>query len=301
MRSTRPGARWGRRTGLALAGLVLAVVAGAGWVAVRTSFAAWRDAFPSRELVKVTGHDELEVSLRSADGVQLSAAWRPARNGAAVVLAHGLHANRDQLRGQAEALEGAGFGVLLLDLRAHGRSGGNESTRGDRERLDVAAAVAFAAAQPGVRPGRLGALGFSIGALAVADEAIDDPRIAAVALVSMAPSAEADIRASYAHRGLLTQLPALWTTEALGVDVSAVRPVDRLDRLAERPVLLVYGAHDEVAPPAFGQDLLGRLRGGGELYVMPGVGHGGWDAASAAALDARVVAFFTRALLAPDR
>ena len=64
-----------------------------------------------------------DVTL-SSDGGHLRGWYVPSRNGAAVVLLHDHGANRLALAPHAAMLTRAGYGVLLLDLRAHGRSDG---------------------------------------------------------------------------------------------------------------------------------------------------------------------------------
>jgi len=65
-----------------------------------------------------------EVTLRTSDGVRLSAWWVPSTNRAAVVLLHGAGENRTATVPQAAVLARHGYGVLVLDARGHGRSSG---------------------------------------------------------------------------------------------------------------------------------------------------------------------------------
>src|SRR5579862_9489897 len=59
----------------------------------------------------------------------------------AVVLVHGIHADRGTMVGRARFLHRAGYGVLLFDLQAHGESTGNRITFGAKEARDVEAAI----------------------------------------------------------------------------------------------------------------------------------------------------------------
>jgi uncharacterized protein len=285
---------WAALAALGCAALVLGLL-----VVQHAVRASVRDLHPQRILPEGRAGEGAyrgfaDVAFTTSDGVALSGWWHAPAGGGAVVLVHGLGANREQLGEQAQALVREGLGVLLFDLRAHGRSRGELSTWGDRERLDVEAAVDFAQAQPGVAAGRVGAAGYSIGALAVADAAEDDPRIAAVALEAMSLSAEADIETTFSRRGLLSQLPALWTARLLGVHVLDVRPADRLATLGGRPVLLLYGDRDESAPPEVGEQLRRRLARA-ELRIIPGAVHGGWGQ-DPGAVAQEVARFFARAL-----
>jgi uncharacterized protein len=298
-----PPARARRRARPARAAVGVAVaiaLLGAAVLAARSVQRTLRDLRPPRVLPRLrAGEGALggfeEVALRAADGVPLAAWWLPPRNGRAVVLAHGRGANREQLLGQALPLGRRGYGLVLLDLRAHGASGGDRSTSGDRERIDVEAAVAFAAAR-GVAPGRIAAIGFSIGALAVADAALADERVGAVVLEAMCPSLEDLVSREHGRWGALSARPALWALAAAGVRVAAVNPGDRLCALAPRPVLLVHGARDAEATPAIGERLLRAACGPATLWIVPGAGHGGFDVAAPEELERRLAAFLDAAL-----
>jgi hypothetical protein len=83
--------------------------------------------------------------LETNDGVELATRIWPATDRArAVVVAHGLTANKDEHRvvSLSAALQREGFEVIAYDSRGHGQSGG-QCTVGDLERHDVASAVAW--------------------------------------------------------------------------------------------------------------------------------------------------------------
>ena len=90
------------------------------------------DATPSD-----VGLEYEDVELRTADGVRLEAWYVPSENGAAVVLLAGAGSTRDGEVERAAALAGEGFGVLMLDVRGHGGSGGQANLMGWYGELDV--------------------------------------------------------------------------------------------------------------------------------------------------------------------
>ncbi len=86
------------------------------------------------------GLDYTEVAVRSSDGLTLSAWWlEKAGSSLAAVLVHGWAGDKSNLHVVETALvyERAGFNVLMLDLRGHGRSEGKRGTLGYREVRDV--------------------------------------------------------------------------------------------------------------------------------------------------------------------
>src|SRR5712691_2778638 len=107
-----------------------------------------------------------QVFFLVRDGVTLAGNFVPPKNGAVIVLVHGLFANRQQLLPEARLLAEHGYGVLIFDNRAHGASGGATATWGLHESEDVAKAVDFVQPRTHLSAGRIGLLGLSIGGTA---------------------------------------------------------------------------------------------------------------------------------------
>jgi uncharacterized protein len=86
------------------------------------------------------------VEIQSTDGVSLSAWWVPAEDSArAAVLVPGWGGYKfdEHLLQTIPVYHVAGYGVLLLDLRAQGESGGARRTLGYREVRDVRGALGW--------------------------------------------------------------------------------------------------------------------------------------------------------------
>lgn len=126
------------------------------------------------------GLDYRDVTFTTSDGVELSAWFVPSRNGAAVVLKHGAGSTRTATIRHAGVLADHGYGVLLMDARGHGRSGGPGTDIGWHGDQDTMAAVAFVSRQDGVVPTRIGIVGLSMGGEEAIGAAAADPRIRAV-------------------------------------------------------------------------------------------------------------------------
>jgi dienelactone hydrolase len=103
------------------------------------------------------------VTVTTSDGVDLAAWYLESANRAAVVLLHGAGSTRTDMLDQAAVLARHGFGVLLLDARGHGESGGRAMDFGWYGDADIAAATQFLAGRDDVDPGRIGAVGSSMG------------------------------------------------------------------------------------------------------------------------------------------
>lgn len=126
------------------------------------------------------GLDYRDVTFTSTDGVTLSAWLVPSRNGAAVVLEHGAGSTRTATIEHAGVLARHGYGVLMVDARGHGHSGGKGMDLGWYGDRDTTAAVTFLTRQDGVDPTRIGVVGLSMGGEEAIGAAAVDPRISTV-------------------------------------------------------------------------------------------------------------------------
>jgi dipeptidyl aminopeptidase/acylaminoacyl peptidase len=119
------------------------------------------------------------VEFPSASGSHIHGWFVPGAPGrGAVILMHGVHADRTTLVDRARFLSRAGYAVLLFDFQAHGESPGKSITFGHLESRDAIAAVDFMRHRlPGEH---LGVIGISMGAAAAL---LADPPLPVEALV----------------------------------------------------------------------------------------------------------------------
>jgi len=284
---------------------VLAVVALADAEAVRVSRRVAATLHPPREAVIVPDSlgPLLPVTLTTADRLTLRGWYVPSRNGAAVVLGHGHGAQRGQLAFEARALARRGFGVLLFDWRGHGESDGAGTTWGVSEQLDLESAIDWLSRRPDVDPRRIGALGFSMGAMTVAMVAVHDPRLRAVVLEGGFTTLAGMIAQDERRFGWWSEHVAVATVRRAGIPVDLVRPVDVICRLRPRPVLIVDGGDYEDSPVTDARRLFAAACEPRTLLIVPRAGHASY-AVGGAALARRLGDFFDHALLAapsPDR
>jgi uncharacterized protein len=106
----------------------------------------------------------VDVRLEASDGLELAGWYRPSRNGAAVIVAHGGSSDRKGSLNHARMLARHGYGVLVYDARGRGESEGTENNYGWDWPKDVAGALDFLKSRDDVDPARIGAVGISTGA-----------------------------------------------------------------------------------------------------------------------------------------
>ncbi|HMT48646.1 alpha/beta hydrolase [Dietzia sp. UBA5065] len=155
----------------------------------------------------------VDVTFRSGSGEHAAdcRAWflpaagaEPGSERPCVVMAHGLGGTADSgLMPFAEAFAAAGYAALAFDYRGFGRSGGRprQVVSPERQQEDYRAAIAAAAAQPGVDPARIVLWGCSLAGGHVLEVARGRADIAAV--ISMVPLVDgraAAVAAARQHR-----------------------------------------------------------------------------------------------------
>jgi dipeptidyl aminopeptidase/acylaminoacyl peptidase len=238
------------------------------------------------------------VDIPADHGTTLRGWYIPAQNRSAVIVTSGTNANRADMLAEVRILAAAGFGVLAFDWPGTGRSDGRIDW-GDGAVTALSHAVDWVQRLPDVDPGRVGALGFSAGAMATVRLASGDSRLRAVALTGADPGTDTSAHwLHWAHDPLRT-LPNEWAARRYGWPAGVVRPVDLVGRIAPRPVLLIGGSLDTAADARKLAQLCAAAGEPKECWVVPGATHGGYASAAPTEYARRVSDFFVRGLTAP--
>ncbi|MFD5971276.1 alpha/beta hydrolase [Streptomyces sp. NPDC007126] len=227
--------------------------------------------------------------LRTADGVPVDAVYEPGPNrhdpsDLVFVVAHGFtgDADRPHVRRIAAAFARHGA-VVTFSFRGHGASGGR-STVGDREVLDLAAAVAWAR---GFGHARVATVGFSMGGSVVLRHAAlyaGDEEAGTDAVVSVSSPARWYYRGTAPMRRLhwLVMRPTGRLVGRYGLrtrihhrdwDPVPLSPVEAVPRIAPTPLLVVHGDRDGYFPLDHPRMLAEAAGDHGELWLEPGMGH----------------------------
>jgi alpha-beta hydrolase superfamily lysophospholipase len=286
------------------------LAAGVGWLAGPGFLYPSRREF-TPDLIReadasfaATGAQRQDFDVRAPDSVRLRG-WKVTPlnpNGSWVLLFHGVADNRVGTIGQSQFLLRAGYGVVMMDARAHGASGGSITTYGWLERNDTRAiidallsserdkyvSVQFSGPHPpgspadGLPPFHLFALGESLGAGIALQSAAADPRIEAV--VAEAPFASLR-EATYDYAGLQKSpllgktlfAPGAWTMlyrgqSIAGFPAAEVAPEKSVAARAF-PVLLICDTADVVLPCRHAERIYAAARGPKQLWVVPRAFH----------------------------
>jgi pimeloyl-ACP methyl ester carboxylesterase len=239
--------------------------------------------------------------LGAPDGVMLRG-WqvRAAKpNGSWVLVFHGVADNRYGTEEHARMLLQSGYGVVMMDSRAHGASGGEIASYGWLERKDVSAVIDEL--QRAEHPQHIFALGISMGAGIALQAAGSDARIEAVA--AEAPFANLQ-EAAYDYAGLQRWpllgktffAPGAWVLiyrgeRLAGFPAGEVSPEKAVKKRAF-PLLLICDGADVVLPCRHAETILHAAAGKKELWRVAGALHTGGLGTEPVEYRRRVISFF---------
>jgi pimeloyl-ACP methyl ester carboxylesterase len=220
-----------------------------------------------------------------------------------VLLFHGVSDNRVGDLGVADFLLRAGYGVVMMDSRAHGESEGDLATYGWKEREDVRAIVTALEHQVNVRCEF--AFGVSMGAGIALQAAAVEPHINAV--VAEAPFSSFR-EASYDYAGFhrspwigrvlfrtVVEAGFLETRKMAGFRAADVSPADSVAQRAFA-ILLIGDANDVVIPLRHQEMIFSRAVGRKELWTVPGAAHASAMGVAPEEYERRVLRFLSAGL-----
>lgn len=216
-----------------------------------------------------------EVRIPSVRDKMLFGWFIPAGETApAVVILHGWGGNAEMMLPLAGPLHAAGYALLLIDARSHGRSDADTFSSLPRFAEDLAQATAWLRRLPGIDPQRVAVIGHSVGAAACLLYASRQHDLAAV--VSIAAFSHP---ATMMRRWLKFKRIPYWPLGAyilfyvqrvIGHRFDAIAPRHTIG-LTDCPILLAHGGADAMVPVVEAHEIFAnrpddRVR----LLLMPG-------------------------------
>ncbi|KOU56737.1 hydrolase [Streptomyces sp. MMG1533] len=239
--------------------------------------------------------------LHTADGISIDSVYdpgavvydagRPSSRDLVFVIAHGFTGDVDRPHVRRIARAFAQYGaVVTFSFRGHGASGGR-STVGDKEVLDLAAAVEWARS---FGHARVATVGFSMGgSVVLRHAALHSPEgsgregrteAGTDAVVSVSAPARWYYRGTAPMRRLhwLVTRPEGRLVGRYGLRTRIhhrewnpvpLSPVEAAPRIAPTPLLIVHGDRDGYFPLDHPRMLATAAGDHGELWLEPGMGH----------------------------
>jgi dipeptidyl aminopeptidase/acylaminoacyl peptidase len=249
--------------------------------------------------------DYEEVSFNSEDGIILKG-WlvkpaHPHSPSPAIIICHGVGANRSDFTELAVTLAKRGYFVLQFDFRAHGESSGSRTSLGYLEQKDVLAALDYLKKRKEIDKNHLGIYGFSMGGSSAILAAARSGAFAAVVVDSAFTSLRDQARDAITGYYHLPSFPFLQLT-VLGYEVyfqtrvDKISPVNVIARIAPKPVFIITGEGDKLISAGNSKKLFAEAGNPKELWIIPGADHGGTLAAAGSEYEKRVGEFFDKNL-----
>lgn len=234
---------------------------------------AWLETVPAWKLVRIDAEDGVELVGHVMDSNPGSGLW--------AVLVHGYHGTWREMIQYARRWSSAGYNLLVVEQRAHGRSGGRLSGMGWLERRDVVSWCRWLEGGGAGVPCTEAVLhGHSMGAatVAIASAECDLPACVCAAVVDCAfTSAWAAFERSMASVDVPCR-PAIDLMRLYlllckgGYDVARADAVKALSKPGV-PVLVVHGEEDPLVPVEMARELYGAADREKRLLLVPGAGH----------------------------
>jgi alpha-beta hydrolase superfamily lysophospholipase len=242
-----------------------------------------------------------DLTVTSTDGTVLRGWFIPADSPRLILLQHGYKNRMQSMLNLAVLLHRRGYQVMVMCVRAHDRSDGEQLYMGQREMPDMEAWARVAESKPGVDRAKVGMFGVSMGgALAIQYTATHDD-VKALVADSAFSSLEDTIDTSIRFFSGLPSFPfgsmiRFWAEREGDFDPRDVDAKKWIGAVSPRPVLIMQGGADRVVSVSSGQKLFDVAREPKEFWYEPTVGHGQFLKMMPAEFEKRVVGFFDRHL-----
>lgn len=216
-------------------------------------------------------------SILTAGGKTLSSCWIPSSpDRPAIIILHGWGASAAMMLPLSVPFHRAGYNILLLDARNHGRSDSDGHSSLPRFADDLSAAIDSLQAKPARYNGKIILMGHSVGAGAALFEASRRGDISAV--VSLSAFAHPRQVMDRQLRGWhlpawLRRIILRYIEWVIGVPYETFAPINTAARLS-CPLLLVHGDADNIVPLSDAEAIYANCSPAmAQLLVIPGAGH----------------------------
>lgn len=203
-----------------------------------------------------------EIEFKNDENLTLRGWFFPGKTANAIIMVHGITADRREGLRWVKALYKAGYNLVLFDLRNHGKSDKAKSSMGYCEKNDVSAAVNFLQSK-GMK--HIGVFGVSMGASTAIQAMANDTRIKA-GVFEAGFANLGDLLAEIAKRDFgLPRFPiinaVMWVySMRLGVNANAINPEDYIASIAPRPVFIIHCDEDEYIAYHHGKRLFAKAK-----------------------------------------
>jgi len=224
-----------------------------------------------------------DVSWKTSDGLNIKGWFIPASSDNAVLIAHGLGANKSNFIGTAAFWHHLGFNVLIFDFRGHGDSDGHTVSFGYRERLDIVGGWKYLTQIKKFRADKIVGYGVSFGGAAMihADNQIHgfhqliiDSSFASLDTMAQHIIDEEPI-VPYFFRQPFKEIALFFVRLDLGFDIREKSPENVVSNLTGTPILFIHGKGDPLIQWTQSERLFDRAGEPKQIIILNTQGHFG--------------------------
>jgi dipeptidyl aminopeptidase/acylaminoacyl peptidase len=203
------------------------------------------------------GYDYEDIMITTSDGVVLRGWFGDRGSDKTVIVVHGYTSSRwdnTYIKPVVDMLARNGFNVVVIDLRAHGESGGEYTTLGYLEVRDLIELIDWLKRSRPEKTRRIGVIGYSMGGaiaimLASRSEAPVNAVVADSPYISVVSSGERWImRMKGVMRSVLLLVYPLivwFASRSIGVRVEEL-DMRRYAEKIKKPILVIAGRNDDL-------------------------------------------------------
>ncbi|QGU94016.1 alpha/beta fold hydrolase [Clostridium bovifaecis] len=230
-----------------------------------------------KKLLKKYDKEIDKVETKTSDGIKLSA-WRFKTNGpkGIVIVLHGMHGmDGGSLLDFGKFFKEAGYDAILLDMRAHGYSSGNEIGLGYTEVRDVNALLDWIKEKKEYKNKKIIVYGLSMGGSTAINAAAVRKDIDAVISVSAYESFESQIidymkKANVPKAMMSIYKPCFRLVLLLKYGMNPVKnsSINTIKKISPRPILLIHGDKDSQTSVQQAYHLKEKAGDNSELWVV---------------------------------
>ncbi|MEL6460709.1 MAG: alpha/beta hydrolase [Cyanobacteria bacterium J06621_15] len=217
------------------------------------------------------------INFTTDDNIKISGWWIPSpknqsENPTLIVL-HSLGGTRQDFLKFNLPIWKQGFNLALIDMRSHGKSGGEYFTYGFHERKDVSRLIDFLENNHKPASQNISLMGISAGGAVAISSAAYDNRIQGLITIS----AFADLNNTIAKQ--VPWLPTFWrkkvitkAEEIAEFNIEEISPINQIVKV-NCPILIVHGTEDKYIPFVNGKKLYDAVKGEKLFYAVEGGNH----------------------------
>lgn len=238
------------------------------------------------------------VQFQSSSGAMIHGWFLQGKeNAGAIILMHGVQANRLAMLGRARFLNTKGFSVLLFDFQAHGESIGKNITFGYLESRDAQAAVDYVHS---ILPKeKVGVIGSSMGGAAFL-LAKPNLQVNTVILEMVYPTIEKAVSNRITLQlgnwsAIFTPLLTYQLKPRLGISTKDLHPIDNVGSI-NIPKLFIVGEKDKHTTLEDSNALFTAANEPKELWIVPNAEHQDFHSLLKEEYEQKVSTFFEKYL-----